>query len=67
MLTADLVRVRKKGGQLSVVALSGKTRARALELATLYLELGRDQVGSNYETLKEAWSAVDAGPREKKL
>lgn len=67
MLTADLVRVRKKGGVLSVVELNPKSRKRALELATLYLELGRDQVGGNLGALKEAWSAVEVGPREKKL
>ncbi len=67
MLTADLVRVRKRSGVLNVVELKGKSKARALELAELFLELARDQQGNTYEHLREAWSAVEVGPREKKL
>ncbi len=67
MLTADLVRVRQQQGQLSVSALKGKTRQRALELASLYLQLAAEQVGSTYGHLKEALASVEIGPREKKL
>lgn len=67
MLTADLVRVRKRAGMIHVTELKGKSRLRALELAELYLSLAADQVGNTYEQLQEAWAAVEVGPREKKL
>lgn len=67
MLTADLVRLRKRAGVLSVTELKGKTKTRALELAGLYLELAREQQGSTYESLRAAWSSVTVAAREKKL
>ncbi len=67
MLTADLVRVRRNRGRLGVVALKGASLVRASELARLFLELAKDQVGSNYGQLKEAWAAVDVSPKERKL
>lgn len=67
MLTADLVRVRQTQGKLSVVALKGKSRERAIELAALYLRLAEEQAGNTHEHLKQAWSSVEISPREKKL
>jgi predicted nuclease of restriction endonuclease-like RecB superfamily len=67
MLTADLVRVRRSGGKLSVVSLKGASLNRAEELAQLYLELARDQIGNNHGALKEAWAAVEVSPKERKL
>ena len=40
MLTADLVRATRRGGQLHVTPLSGKQRQRAEELAEVYLGPG---------------------------
>jgi hypothetical protein len=67
MLTADLVHVRRRGKALKVVALDEKQRARAVELATLYLTLARDHVGRSRAELEEAWAAVDVAPRERRL
>lgn len=52
---------------MGVLSLSGRTKQRASELATLYLQLARDQVGNTHGHLKEAWDSVEVGPREKKL
>ena len=67
MLTSDLVRVRKKGKQLSVVKLEGKSKQRALALAEEYLTVAREQDGQSRAALKEAWGQVEYGPREQKL
>lgn len=67
MLTAELVRASRRGDKLVVSTLKGATKQRAVELAAIYLQLAREQVGDRYERLKEAWASVDVGPREKKL
>lgn len=67
MLTADLVRVRKRNGQLSVVGLTGKTRSQALELAHLFLLLTREQEGNQQAQLAEALDAVAVSPQQRKL
>jgi hypothetical protein len=67
MLTADLVRTRVRGGELSVVELNDKSRARALELAEAYHALVQNNFGASYGELKEGFAGVEVGPREKKL
>jgi predicted nuclease of restriction endonuclease-like RecB superfamily len=67
MLTADLVRCRVQQGRLHVLELSGKAKQRAVELAELYLELARQNVGATTETLKLAWQNIEVGPRERKV
>jgi uncharacterized protein len=67
MLTSDLVRVRKKGKELSVVGLAGKARQRALELAERYDGLVRSHEALTYGELREAFTTVEVGPRDKKL
>jgi uncharacterized protein len=67
MLTADLVRVRKRNGQIQVIALKGKTQQRASELAALLLNLVREQEGTTYAHVKEAWEAVTTAPNERKV
>jgi len=67
VLTADLVHVRRRKGALSIVPLDDAQRARALELATLYLALARDHLGRRRDELEEAWSAVECAPRERRL
>lgn len=67
MLTADLVRVRKRNGQLHVVALKGKAQDRAKDLAAVLLGLVQEQEGNTYAHVKEAWESVTTTPQERKL
>jgi uncharacterized protein len=67
MLTVDLVRVRKRLGKLTVSSLDGKSRASAELLGQVYLRLVSEMVGQSFGQLQEAFSAVDVGPRDKKL
>lgn len=67
MLTADLVRVRKRNGQLHVIGLNGKAKQRALELAAVLLSLAAEQEGKTYAHLREAWETVPTAPSERKL
>jgi predicted nuclease of restriction endonuclease-like RecB superfamily len=67
MLTSDLVRATRRGEQLIVKLLDGKTRKRAAELAEAYLGLAHAQCGGAQHELKAAWAAVEVAPREAKL
>ena len=67
MLTADLVRTRRRNGQLQVIGIKGKAEARARELAQVLLQLTLEQEGNTYAHLQEAWESVHAAPSERKL
>ncbi len=67
MLTADLVRARKRSGKLSVSPLTGERRRAAIELAELLLAQARALSGARYGQLREAWDALAVAPRDKKL
>ncbi len=67
MLTADLVRVRKKGTELSVLELGSKQRPRALELAADYIGLAEAHLGATRAELEEAWAGVTTAASERKL
>jgi hypothetical protein len=67
LLTADLVNVRRRGTELRVVALDAAKRARATELAALFLDIAGGHVGRSREEVDEALAAVEVGPREQKL
>jgi predicted nuclease of restriction endonuclease-like RecB superfamily len=67
MLTADLVRAKKKSGELIVRPLSAKERPRALELAGIFLGVASAQVGASRVDVDEALSAIPVGARERKL
>jgi len=67
VLTADLVRTRKKGSELFVTEVSEKLRPRALELAGDYLALAEAHVGASRAELEEAWEGVKVGASERKL
>ena len=67
MLTADLVNARRYRGELRLVSLDEDARARAAELAELFLGLARTHVGRSREELEEAWAAVDINARDKRL
>jgi predicted nuclease of restriction endonuclease-like RecB superfamily len=67
VLTADLVRVRKKGTELTVSELSPKQRPRALELAESYLGLAQAAIGASRAELDEAFAALQVAASEQKL
>lgn len=67
MLTADLVRVQQKGGELLVRELSAKQRPRALELARDYVALAEHHVGATRAELEEAFGVVTVSASERKL
>jgi uncharacterized protein len=67
MLTADLVRAHRRHGELRVVPLDGRMRARAEELAELFLELVADHVGRTRGELDEALAQVEVSPGERRL
>jgi len=58
MLTADQVRVRKKGDELTLVSLAGPTRERAEALAGALLAEARALVGATREELDQSWDAL---------
>ncbi len=67
MLTADLVRARRKGTELSVTGLDAKQRPRALELARDLVALAEAHVGQTRAELEEALTQMEVPPREHKL
>lgn len=67
MLTADLVRATRRAGELKLSSLSGKTRARALELGEILLETATSHVGRTRDELKEALTMLNAEAGNRKL
>jgi hypothetical protein len=67
LLTSDLVRVRRKDGELQVVPIAGRMQERALELAEVFLAIARAHVGRTREELEEALAQVECAPRERLL
>jgi hypothetical protein len=67
LLTADLVRARRRGGELLVAPLDGKGRAAALELATTLIGLAEAHVGKTRGELDEVMEAVVGGAQDRKL
>ncbi len=47
MLTADLVRARRRGTELRLQNFDGATRTRALKLAEAYVGIAKRLVGKN--------------------
>jgi uncharacterized protein len=67
LLTADLVRVRRRGDRLLVVPLSESDRARACDLAATALALIKAHLGLSRGALLEAWSQVPGAPSDIRL
>lgn len=67
MLTAELVRARRRGGELKLTALDAKGVAQAQELAAALLELARRHVGRSRDELEEVCDAVVGGAKDRKL
>jgi predicted nuclease of restriction endonuclease-like RecB superfamily len=67
VLTADLVRVRKRGGELFVSELAPKQRPRALALAEGLLALAQAAIGGTRAELDEAFAELQVAASEQKL
>jgi len=67
VLTADLVRVRKTGTELSVIALSAPQRRRAVSLSEELIALAEACVGGTRQELGEAWASIETKASEQKL
>ena len=67
MLTADLVRARRKGAELHVTELGSKQLPRALSLARDFVALAEAHVGQSRAELEEALAQVEVSPSENKL
>jgi predicted nuclease of restriction endonuclease-like RecB superfamily len=62
-----LVRVRKTGTELSVIALSSPLRKRAVSLGQELIALAEACVGGTRQELGEAWASVETKASEQKL
>ena len=67
MLTADLVRARRRGDELKLTPLDAKGRATALELAGTLLGLAEAHLGKTRGELEEVMEAVIGGAADRKL
>jgi len=67
VLTADLVRARRRGQELVLVRLDSAMRLRAVELAARLSGLFQEHIGRSREELEAAVAAVDVPPREIRL
>ena len=67
MLTSDLVRVRRRGSELTVTELGPRNRPLALEAAEHYLACARAHVGRSRGDWEEACAGLAQPARAKKL
>jgi hypothetical protein len=67
MLTSDLVRVRKRKGELLISDLDERTRDRAYDLAAVLIGTVEECVGRSREALEEALTEVEVAPHDRKL
>jgi predicted nuclease of restriction endonuclease-like RecB superfamily len=67
VLTADLVRARRRGEELVLIALDADARARAHAVAEAILGQAAEHVGQTRDELDEALSTIDVEPRDERL
>jgi predicted nuclease of restriction endonuclease-like RecB superfamily len=67
VLTADLAGVRRRGGELRLLAVDERTRARVEELATAYLAAAREEVGHAREEVEARFRELAVPPAERRL
>jgi predicted nuclease of restriction endonuclease-like RecB superfamily len=67
VLTADLVRARRRGDELVLVGLDGAGRARAEAIAAQVIEAVKACVGGTREELDLALEAIDVEPRDERV
>ncbi len=67
MLSPEHVRVRRRGNELQLLALTGELRERALSIAAELLVIAREHVGKTRGELEAAWDVLEVVPRERKI
>lgn len=67
MLTVDLVRAYRRGGELKLTEMKTADRERAVGLATQYVSIVKAHVGHTRGALDEALSSVTFGARDRKV
>jgi uncharacterized protein len=67
LLTADLVRARRRGEELRLQPLDGAARGDALELAKTLIALAEAHVGKTRSELDEVMDAVIGSAKDRKL
>lgn len=67
MLTADLVRVRRRKGELHIIELNDEAYQGAIDLASMYLDVVRDHKGKTREQLEAALAEIECEPGEQKI
>lgn len=67
MLTAELVRARRRGDELQLAKFDEQTAERARDLAALILGIARDHVGRTRDELEQALRDVEPEPRDRLL
>ncbi|MEW5854358.1 MAG: DUF790 family protein [Myxococcota bacterium] len=67
MLTADLVDARRVRKELHLIPLDAARRARAVELAEVFLQIAREHVGRTRDELEDALGSLEVLPNEKRM
>lgn len=67
MLTADLVRVRRRKGELQVIDLSNDSLERAVSLAAVFIGVAEEHIGKTREQLEDALGEIEVEPGEQKI
>jgi len=67
MLSPEHIRVRRRGKELKLLALTGDLRARAVELAEILTAAARTGIGESREELHAAWAQITVAPRERRI
>ncbi|MCS6900335.1 MAG: DUF790 family protein [Polyangiaceae bacterium] len=66
-MTADLVRVRRRKGELQVLDLKDEALERAISLAAVYLGVAEEHIGKTREQLEEALDEIEVEPGDQKI
>jgi len=67
VLTADLVRVRRRKGELQVIDLNGDSLQGAEDLAALFIGVAEENIGRTREQLEDALGEIEVEPGEQKI
>lgn len=67
MLSPEHVRARRTGNELTLLALKGPLRERALELSAALCHIAREKLGASRDELHAAWAEIQVAPKERRL
>ncbi len=67
MLSPEHVRVRKKAGELKLLALDKDLLERAVALAREVSDVAREHVGMTRDEVVRAWLSIEHAPRERRI